>query len=142
MVRSSLARLKPMPQHSLVDGLYVTSLRFPQTAIIDGDAKSYSIAAASVIAKVTRDRIMIDFDREFPQYGFAEHKGYGTPQHLAMLLEHGPCPIHRRSFAPVRQPDLKLFASEWLIEPAGEPERRQTTFLRGFTHIPVTVRAA
>jgi ribonuclease HII len=87
----------------------VTTLRFPQTAIVDGDARSYSIAAASVIAKVTRDRMMVELDRQYPQYGFAEHKGYGTPRHLAMLSRHGPCPIHRRSFSPVSQPELALF---------------------------------
>jgi len=110
-MNEALAQLQPAPQHSLVDGLQVMSLRFPQTAIVDGDAKSYSIAAASVIAKVTRDRMMIEFDRQFPQYRFAEHKGYGTPEHLAILAEHGPCPIHRRSFAPVHQPELNLFGS-------------------------------
>jgi len=109
-MNEALAQLQPAPAHTLVDGLHVTSLRFPQTAIVDGDARSYSIAAASVIAKVTRDRMMIEFDRQYPQYGFAEHKGYGTPEHLAMLSQHGPCAIHRRSFAPVMQPELDLFS--------------------------------
>jgi len=109
-MNEALAQLQPAPTHTLVDGLHVTSLRFPQTAIVDGDARSYSIAAASVMAKVTRDRMMVEFDRQFPQYGFAEHKGYATPQHIAMLMQHGPCAIHRRSFAPVRQPELALFA--------------------------------
>ncbi len=108
-MNEALAQLQPAPAHTLVDGLHVTSLRFPQTALVDGDARSYSIAAASVIAKVTRDRMMVEFDRQYPQYGFAEHKGYGTPQHLAMLSQYGPCAIHRRSFAPVRQPELDLF---------------------------------
>jgi ribonuclease HII len=108
-MNDALAQLQPAPVHTLVDGLRVTSLRFPQTAIVDGDVKSYSVAAASIIAKVTRDRMMIELDRQFPQYGFAEHKGYGTPQHLAKLSEYGPCPIHRRSFAPVTQSELDLF---------------------------------
>ena len=67
-------------------------------SIIHGDALSYSIAAASIIAKVTRDRLMLDYDREYPQYNFAKHKGYGTAEHIRLLKEHGPCPIHRRTF--------------------------------------------
>jgi ribonuclease HII len=90
----------------LVDGLHVPTLRFPQTPLIKGDGRSYSIAAASVLAKVTRDRMMKEYDRQWPAYGFAEHKGYATPQHLAALAAHGPCPIHRRSFSPVQQPEL------------------------------------
>jgi ribonuclease HII len=108
-MNEALAGLRPAPKHALVDGLRVKTLRFPQTPIVQGDALSYSIAAASVLAKVTRDRLMRDHDREYPDYGFAEHKGYGTPAHLAALAKHGPCPIHRRSFAPIRQPDLELF---------------------------------
>jgi ribonuclease HII len=115
----ALAQLQPAPEHTLVDGFLVSSFRFPQTPIIDGDCKSYSIAAASVIAKVTRDRLMIEYDRRYPLYGFAEHKGYGTPQHLAALAQHGPCPIHRRSFAPVNQPELPLFALPHPHEPLG-----------------------
>jgi ribonuclease HII len=102
----ALAQLAPAPQHVLVDGRPVHSLRFPQTAIVKGDALSYSIAAASVLAKVTRDRLLVEYDCQWPEYGFAEHKGYGTPQHMAALARLGPCPIHRRSFAPVRQPEL------------------------------------
>ncbi len=105
-MNDALARLTPAPEHILVDGREVKSLRFPQTALVKGDARSYSIAAASVLAKVTRDRLMAEYDRQWPAYGFAEHKGYGTARHLAALAEHGPCPIHRRSFAPVRQPEL------------------------------------
>ena len=98
----ALAGLQSPPQHVLVDGLRVKSLRFPQTALVKGDSRSYSIAAASVLAKVTRDRLMLEFDQTWPQFGFAEHKGYGTVRHLAALAEHGPCPIHRRSFAPLK----------------------------------------
>jgi ribonuclease HII len=101
-MHEALAQLQPPPDHALVDGNPVKSLRFPQTAIVKGDALSYSIAAASVLAKVTRDRLMREYDRQWPAYGFAEHKGYGTAQHLAALAQHGPCPIHRRSFAPLR----------------------------------------
>jgi ribonuclease HII len=106
----ALAALRPPPEHVLLDGLLVQSLRFPQTALVKGDTRSYSIAAASVLAKVTRDRLMLEYDRQFPAYGFADHKGYGTARHLAALARHGPCPIHRRSFAPVTQPELDLFA--------------------------------
>lgn len=108
-MNEALAQIRPAPDHVLVDGLRVRTLRFAQTPLVKGDARSYSIAAASVLAKVTRDRLMIDYDRQWPAYGFAEHKGYGTPQHLAAIAEHGPCPIHRRSFAPLKEPDRELF---------------------------------
>jgi ribonuclease HII len=105
----ALEQLSPSAQHALVDGLRVKSLRVPQTPLVKGDALSYSIAAASVLAKVTRDRFMREYDREFPAYGFAGHKGYGTPAHLAAIAAHGPCPIHRRSFAPLKAGDWELF---------------------------------
>jgi ribonuclease HII len=106
----ALLQLAPIPDHALVDGPHIFSVRCPQTPIIDGDAKSFSIAAASVIAKVTRDRLMAEMDKLYPQYGFKDHKGYSTPQHLAAIGKHGACPIHRRSFSPFRQPDPELFA--------------------------------
>ena len=107
-MNKALAKLRPAPEHALVDGLPVRTLRFPQTPIVSGDARSYSIAAASVLAKVTRDRQAAEWDRRWPEYGFAEHKGYGTPQHLEAIRKHGPCPIHRRTFAPFKpvQPEL------------------------------------
>jgi len=108
-MNEALDGLRPPPVHVLVDGTRVKSMRFPQTPLIKGDARSYSIAAASVLAKVTRDRLMVTYDSEWPAYGFAEHKGYGTPRHLAALAEHGPCPIHRRSFAPLRPIVQELF---------------------------------
>ncbi len=108
-MNQALAQLRPKPAHVLVDGLRVHSLLFPQTPLVKGDSLSYSIAAASVIAKVRRDRVMAEFDRAFPDYGFAEHKGYGTPRHLAALAKLGPCPIHRRSFAPMRATQPELF---------------------------------
>lgn len=112
-MNDALAQLTPPPAHVLVDGLPVKSLRFPQTALVQGDARSYSIAAASVLAKVTRDRLMVAFDREFPGYGFAEHKGYGTPAHLAAIARLGACAIHRQSFAPLKseQQQFKLAAA-------------------------------
>jgi ribonuclease HII len=89
------------PHHALVDGLPVRGLPVSHTALVGGDALSLSIAAASIMAKVTRDRHMVGMDERFPQYGFARHKGYGVREHLEALQRHGPCPIHRRSFAPV-----------------------------------------
>jgi ribonuclease HII len=108
-MNAALAELQPQPQHALVDGRAVKTMRVPQTAIIQGDARSYSIAAASVLAKVTRDRLMLEFDRQWPAYGFAEHKGYGTARHLAAIAAHGPCPIHRKSFAPLKPKETELF---------------------------------
>ena len=107
-MNTALAGLKSKPHHVLVDGLAVKSMPYPQTPLVKGDSRSYSIAAASVIAKVTRDRLMREHDRTWPQYGFAAHKGYPTEAHLRALTAHGPCPIHRRSFAPLkpRQPQL------------------------------------
>lgn len=108
-MNEALARLQPAPQHALVDGRPVKTMRVAQTALVKGDARSYSIAAASVLAKVTRDRLMMEMDKQYPGYGFAEHKGYGTPRHLAALTQLGPCAIHRRSFAPLRPMERELF---------------------------------
>ena len=102
-MRRALLALTVIPAHALVDGLPARDLPVPQTALVGGDGLSLSIAAASVVAKVTRDRIMEELDRAFPQYGFAQHRGYGTPQHLKQLHQHGPCQHHRRGFAPVDQ---------------------------------------
>jgi ribonuclease HII len=107
-MNAALAQLRPPPEHVLVDGLHVKTIRFSQTAVVKGDARSYSIAAASVLAKVTRDRMMLEYDRQWPMYGFGEHKGYGTEQHLAAILAHGPCPIHRRTFSPLRATQTRL----------------------------------
>jgi ribonuclease HII len=107
-MRAAIVTLIAPPDHVLIDGLPVFPFPFPQTAIIDGDCCSLSIAAASVIAKVTRDRMMRDFCARFPEYCFEQHKGYGTELHLTKLHELGPCPIHRRSFEPVAQPLLAL----------------------------------
>lgn len=95
------SKLEPL-DWTLVDGRRVKALGDAQTSIIKGDAKSFSIAAASVIAKVTRDRRMNELDKLFPKYGFASHKGYPTPTHLKALKELGACSIHRRSYEPVR----------------------------------------
>ena len=110
----ALDQLLPRAQHVLVDGLKIRWLPYPQTALVEGDARSYSIAAASVLAKVTRDRMMREFDALYPGYGFAQHKGYATPQHYAAIRERGPCPIHRKTFAPFRpvETELELFLPE------------------------------
>ena len=102
-MRRAVAALAAPPDHVLIDGLPVLPFPIKQTALVGGDARSFSIAAASVIAKVTRDRIMVEMNVRHPGYEFAQHKGYGTEVHLARLREHGPCPIHRRTFLPVRQ---------------------------------------
>lgn len=105
----ALAQLAPGPQHVLVDGLPVKTMQFPSTAIVSGDARSYSIGAASILAKVTRDRLMVELARQYPGYGFEEHKGYGTPEHLAAIKQLGACPIHRQSFSPFRPVQKELF---------------------------------
>ena len=107
-MRRAVAALVPDPDHALIDGLPVLPFPMPQTALVGGDGLSFSIAAASVIAKVTRDRIMVEMCARYPAYEFARHKGYGTALHLAKLRAHGPCPIHRKSFAPVAQALLPL----------------------------------
>jgi ribonuclease HII len=107
-MRRAVLALSLTPQHVLIDGLPVRPFPYPHTALIDGDARSKTIAAASVIAKVTRDRIMIEMHASFPQYGFAQHKGYATELHLQQLQTHGPCSIHRRTFLPIAQALLGL----------------------------------
>ncbi len=99
----ALAALAQPAEHALVDGRPVRGLPCASTALVGGDGKSLSIAAASVIAKVTRDRLMCEEDRRYPAYGFAKHKGYGTSRHMQALLAHGSCAIHRHSFTPVRE---------------------------------------
>jgi ribonuclease HII len=101
-MREALGRLTQPPDHLVIDALSLPQVDLPQRPIIDGDAISASIAAASIVAKVTRDRICAEFDARYPAYGFARNKGYGTRRHLDALLEEGPCEWHRRSFAPVR----------------------------------------
>lgn len=107
-MRRAAEALSPLPEHCLIDGLPVRDFPLPHDGIVKGDGLSLSIAAASIIAKVTRDRIMHAIDAEFPEFGFAKHQGYGTKVHLEALRIHGPCCHHRRSFQPVAQLSLSL----------------------------------
>ena len=97
-MKEAVAGLNITPGHVLVDGRAIPDAAFDHTAIVGGDGKSASIAAASVIAKVYRDRLMIEYDDIYPEYGFARHKGYGTAAHVEALKKYGPCPIHRKTF--------------------------------------------
>lgn len=102
----AVAALPITPEEALVDGNRCPDLSCRVRAIIKGDRDVKSISAASIIAKTTRDAMLRELDKVYPVYGFAQHKGYGTPEHLAALDRHGPCPIHRRSFSPVLQSEL------------------------------------
>ncbi len=104
----ALGEIGDVPCLALVDGNRPPQLPCPVRCIVEGDAQSLSIAAASIVAKVRRDWIMLELDREFPGYGFAQHKGYATPEHRSALTRLGPCREHRRSFAPVREAALTI----------------------------------
>jgi ribonuclease HII len=108
-MRSAMQELSPAPHALLLDALLLSDVPLPQRAIIKGDARCLSIAAASIIAKVTRDRLMLQLHKEYPAYGFDRHKGYCTEAHLAALQQYGATPHHRRSFAPVREVVSGLF---------------------------------
>lgn len=112
-MRRALEALAVRPEHVLVDGLPVKGLPCASTAIVQGDAKSFLIAAASVVAKVTRDRLMRDLGMRFPEYGFASNKGYGVNEHMAALFRHGSCAEHRHTFRPVQDADQKLPGFEY-----------------------------
>ncbi|MXY43875.1 MAG: ribonuclease HII [Dehalococcoidia bacterium] len=101
-MRRALDSLALMPQFLLIDAFPLPDIDIPQKAIVKGDALCLSIAAASIIAKVTRDRIMKEIDEDYPEYGFAGHKGYGSAEHIRRIETLGPCPVHRYSFAPIR----------------------------------------
>ncbi len=97
-MRQAISQLNVIPEILLNDAVTIPGVDIMQVPIVKGDAKSVSIAAASILAKVTRDRMMMEYDQIYPEYGFAKHKGYGTAAHIATLKEYGPCPIHRRTF--------------------------------------------
>lgn len=94
--------LSTRPEEVLIDAMPLDDLDIPHLSIVKGDAKSAAIAAASIVAKVERDHLMDEYDKEYPVYGFAKHKGYGTKEHIKALNEYGPCPLHRRSFEPIK----------------------------------------
>jgi ribonuclease HII len=98
---AAIGQLDPEPDFILVDYFSIPEIALPQKGVPDGDGLCFSIACASIVAKVTRDRLLVELDRQYPGYGFARHKGYGTREHLDCLRRRGPCPLHRRSFAPV-----------------------------------------
>ena len=100
-MRDAVEQLSPSPDYVLVDGTQLPAISTPSQAIPKGDSLSQCVAAASIVAKVTRDRLMVEFDEIYPQYGFRQHKGYGTAQHREAIAQYGPCPIHRRSFKPI-----------------------------------------
>ena len=99
----AVGKLEPPPDFLLVDGFAIPGAPIPQLRLIKGDRRSQSIAAASIVAKVVRDRTMRELDRRYPEYGFGRHKGYGTAEHLAAVRQYGACPVHRRSFAPIAE---------------------------------------
>ena len=101
-MKLAIDQLSPPPESLLIDYMLLPEIPLPQKGIINGDSLCFSIACASIVAKVTRDRLMIELDKIYPGYGLARHKGYGTKEHLACLRRLGPCPIHRQSFKPVR----------------------------------------
>lgn len=101
-MRQAVAAMPIQPDYLLIDGNRAPRFSIPHQTIVQGDTLSLSIAAASVLAKVTRDRILLDHDARWPEYGFKRHKGYGTAQHLAALQKHGPCEQHRKSFEPIK----------------------------------------
>ena len=109
----AVSRLGLLPDLVITDFVRLAGLACPQRNLVDGDARCASVAAASIVAKVTRDRLMQDADRQYPEYGFARHKGYATPEHLAVLDRLGPCALHRRTFSGVwRQGELFTFVEE------------------------------
>lgn len=97
----ALSRLRPAPDCAVIDAVRLTGFGFPCVPLIRGDCLSYAVACASILAKVERDRMMIELDRKYPQYGFAAHKGYSVPEHLEALSAYGPSPVHRLTFKPV-----------------------------------------
>lgn len=102
-MQRALEQLALAPEHLLIDAVRLPAVTLPQTVLIKGDVRSLSIAASSVLAKTARDALLVAWDEEYPVYGFARHKGYGTALHQSALQKQGPCPLHRHSFAPIRE---------------------------------------
>ena len=107
-MKRAIDSLSTKPEVVWIDGLHCPAIDYPARAIVDGDRLIASIAAASILAKTTRDAMLVELDRAYPDYGFARHKGYGTAEHLAALRRLGPCPAHRRHYARVSQAELDL----------------------------------
>jgi ribonuclease HII len=122
-MRRAVLSLAVAPIEVLVDGNRCPALACPVRAIVKGDRDVPAISAASILAKTARDALLVELDRQYPAYGFARHKGYPSPEHLAALKHHGPCPVHRRSFAPVAQCRLDL-GDPGACATAARPERR------------------
>ena len=114
-MKQAIERLSPSPESLLIDHMRLPELKLPQKGITHGDNLCFSIACASIIAKVARDWVMVEFDRLYSGYGMARHKGYGTRHHVACLLRLGACPIHRRSFRPVREITQGIFSKADII---------------------------
>ena len=100
-MRQSLAGLSPTPDIAVIDAVGLSALGIPSLPLVRGDSVSYAVACASILAKVERDRMMVELDGQYPQYGFAAHKGYSVPEHLRALQTYGPCPVHRLTYGPV-----------------------------------------
>ena len=122
-MRRAIAALSPQPDCLLIDAVALPGCTIPTRSIIKGDALSISVAAASIVAKVTRDRLMAEYHRLYPHYNFLSHKGYGTDEHLRQLAAHGPCPIHRKTFAPVAEVIAHLSRQHQAVARQGEPKR-------------------
>lgn len=112
-MQKALSALPKKPDYVLVDGNTLPKIDIPAKAIVEGDARSVSIAAASIFAKVTRDRLLDELDAKYPLYGFKKHKGYATLEHMKAIEEHGPCPVHRKSFEPIKTLLEPSFFSLW-----------------------------
>ena len=123
-MRRALAGLSPQPDCLLIDAITLLGCAIPIRSIIKADVLCLSVAAASIVAKVTRDRLMAEYHRLYPQYNFLSHKGYGTEEHLQQLATHGPCPIHRRTFEPVAQ--TLAHVQDPQPATAGSPETQRT----------------
>ena len=124
-MRRAIAQLSPQPCFVLVDGNVDRGFSQPAKAVVGGDGKSPSIAAASILAKVTRDRLLKEMDAQWPQYGFAKHKGYPTKDHMLAVFEHGPCPGHRRSFLGFLEKDHDRLTAELAARKAAENSSSQ-----------------
>ena len=143
-MRLALGRLLPQPEEALIDGRGLPDQVVKNRGIIDGDDKVHSISAASIIAKVSRDRIMRNYDLIFPEYGFAKHKGYGTAEHLFNLRNHLACPIHRKGFRPVgnHMPSLSHLKENRLLGKWGERLAARELIRKGYTVLEMNYSAA